>query len=1213
MKREHRFDAGPFGGWLAGLASVVLVLGVVSSALGDLPKDLKGTRPSRSLGLATTASRETLDRNRVIFLLTDVGEIGSSGSSVAGGGFWIATTNQYIFSSGPNIGATAPSTTAGKRDTVVFIGGPFSELDNGSLVFPELGVFWDSTNPDDAANFPEVCTVDDFRVQQFPTLQPFAGEPFPGFSDQTICIAVNDITGAPCSDCAGKRLGAEVVETDFVFGVPSVQDFVFVAMRIFNRTEFLTAANAPTQPTSQAPWDLEDVTVAIAVDADVGNAGDDQTTIFPEINTMVFWDSDFTEPQFQGIPGFAGVTYLQTPIGQDGEPVGLQNFTVFTNGGTRPDPNSAQEWYQGMTGDPSFVRFEVTPQDIRGMAASGLFTLPANEFQEIYAAYFFANVAGSPPTQLLAQNPNNPGANTSPAFDNLLATQLTAQATFDAGFVVPTAPPKPDFKLIPGDHQVTIVWDAGPVQAVNPFAKVARDPFKRLADGSPDPDAEGTGIFLAAGDVVYVSSRDTGGLTGFVTASEAGLTGREVTNAAYNPNFVIQDFQGFKVYRSRTGLASDAELISQFDLNDAIVGGLFCTAATPVFDTGGEFVSSVCTSSSQLDLGTNTGLGFSVIDRGGSFPDPSTGPGLINGIPVFYTVTSYAVNTGETPVDLPSQEALDVLVPPAAPLVLEAGLSPLQQVTPESNPSSLKAAVVGDVTLKGDDGTVIDAPGPIPVADGALAGPIPGARDYDVAVQVVQPTEIPSDFELQVHVDAMDMTSAFNTGFCGGAFNVPGCGDSVDDTFADHATGDGRGALMILRLTDGSGNVLQTPTGPAEDIRAAFGPLNFSSSTTISSPPIQVLSPKDPSHGVAFTVQYTTEIGGRAANCVINGLCEALAADGGGPPASLNAVNFDRFHYGQTIVSDILVTWSNQGGVLSLSQVHDESNHVDYQFEPRATTDEWGFAAATGLRAAEKAAADANGAETTAGGKYLVPTGISCIALLDGCDFYGVDGETFIQGGSPGAWTDLASDPAIFTKLPVAIYLTDNDQLQQPDLLAHDASIVTVDGHPATRLKLAGHWVNLVFNQLPADGEQWLFRFPRGGVGTDGLVDADTPRGPVPGQVLSVSIQGGTSELADANLNAISVVPNPFIAADEITRGRGLQRILFTNLPPQATIRIYTISGNLVRVLEHSDGSGTEEWDVRTRFDLLVASGNYYYHVTTPDGRTFLGRFAVIN
>jgi hypothetical protein len=116
-----------------------------------------------------------------------------------------------------------------------------------------------------------------------------------------------------------------------------------------------------------------------------------------------------------------------------------------------------------------------------------------------------------------------------------------------------------------------------------------------------------------------------------------------------------------------------------------------------------------------------------------------------------------------------------------------------------------------------------------------------------------------------------------------------------------------------------------------------------------------------------------------------------------------------------------------------------------------------------------------------------------------------------------------------------------------------------------------------------------------------------------PGARWKLTLAGGSSELADADLTKIAVVPNPFIAVNEITRGRGLQRILFTNLPPVATIRIYTISGNLVRILEHTDGSGTEEFDVRTRFDLLLASGNYYYHVTTPDGRTHIGRFAVIN
>jgi hypothetical protein len=170
---------------------------------------------------------------------------------------------------------------------------------------------------------------------------------------------------------------------------------------------------------------------------------------------------------------------------------------------------------------------------------------------------------------------------------------------------------------------------------------------------------------------------------------------------------------------------------------------------------------------------------------------------------------------------------------------------------------------------------------------------------------------------------------------------------------------------------------------------------------------------------------------------------------------------------------------------------------------------------------------------------------------------------------------------------------------------------------------------------LPDDGDVWTLLidagYDRSGFGREPPADpaateweyedADTDHersavlNAFPGARWRVSFgSGGASNvLADADLQEIKVVPNPFIGANEITRGRGRQRILFTNLPPQATIRIYTISGNLVRILEHGDGSGTTEWDVRTRFDLLVASGNYYYHVTTPDGRTHLGRFAVIN
>jgi hypothetical protein len=73
------------------------------------------------------------------------------------------------------------------------------------------------------------------------------------------------------------------------------------------------------------------------------------------------------------------------------------------------------------------------------------------------------------------------------------------------------------------------------------------------------------------------------------------------------------------------------------------------------------------------------------------------------------------------------------------------------------------------------------------------------------------------------------------------------------------------------------------------------------------------------------------------------------------------------------------------------------------------------------------------------------------------------------------------------------------------------------------------------------------------------------------------------------------------------------RRIQFINPPPECTIRICTISGILVRTLAHTpDEAGTEDYDLRTREGLKLVSGNYSYHVTTPDDLTHIGRFAVI-
>jgi len=105
----------------------------------------------------------------------------------------------------------------------------------------------------------------------------------------------------------------------------------------------------------------------------------------------------------------------------------------------------------------------------------------------------------------------------------------------------------------------------------------------------------------------------------------------------------------------------------------------------------------------------------------------------------------------------------------------------------------------------------------------------------------------------------------------------------------------------------------------------------------------------------------------------------------------------------------------------------------------------------------------------------------------------------------------------------------------------------------------------------------------------------------------------------------IKVVPNPYIVAaswegqNPYADGRGPRSIHFTHLPPQCSIRIFTLSGELINTLEHSTAidDGSFEWNMLTKENLGIAYGIYFYHVEPlPDSQynfdPVLGKFAVI-
>jgi len=109
-------------------------------------------------------------------------------------------------------------------------------------------------------------------------------------------------------------------------------------------------------------------------------------------------------------------------------------------------------------------------------------------------------------------------------------------------------------------------------------------------------------------------------------------------------------------------------------------------------------------------------------------------------------------------------------------------------------------------------------------------------------------------------------------------------------------------------------------------------------------------------------------------------------------------------------------------------------------------------------------------------------------------------------------------------------------------------------------------------------------------------------------------------EIAKGALDKISVVPNPYIATNKWEKrnlnqtGRGERRIDFINLPSDCTIRIYTVTGSLIKTLykNTTPTDGTVTWNLVSDDGMDVAFGLYIYHVDAPGIGTQIGKFAII-
>lgn len=97
-----------------------------------------------------------------------------------------------------------------------------------------------------------------------------------------------------------------------------------------------------------------------------------------------------------------------------------------------------------------------------------------------------------------------------------------------------------------------------------------------------------------------------------------------------------------------------------------------------------------------------------------------------------------------------------------------------------------------------------------------------------------------------------------------------------------------------------------------------------------------------------------------------------------------------------------------------------------------------------------------------------------------------------------------------------------------------------------------------------------------------------------------------------SNLSEVYVYPNPYKPNSPSSKFYA-DKITFKRLPAQATIKVFTISGELAATLRKTDASVDDyEWSATNDAGRKLASGVYIYFITTQTGEKAKGKFAII-
>jgi hypothetical protein len=949
----------------------------------------------------------------------------------------------------------------------------------------------------------------------------------------------------------------------------------------------------------------------------------------------------FAAPGMWAAPGLVGVSWLKFPHDTGGKPAGVRIWSNNTGSATGfPDAVGVRQLYRYLSGTTSpsagdqvcfnqgqqlvykYCFQTQTPFDTRFFFSSGPFRLNPGEQQDVVIAYEFAaprdtvrayvggdlkpgqpvtgdSIAADPTKVRLSERvagwQSQADTNGNGQIDeyevttypgSLLRKAQQALAIADAKFLLPSAPDAPAFYLIPGDKQVTVVWQKSATETTgDPYFALASDPSSALYDPNfRQFDVEGYRIYRGASPnaLQLVAQFDYSGT-------------------------VIADYVGNFAYAGQCapelGVMTDCPVAFAPTPNPAIHADHPLAGDVIQVPVGGRLLApnglvAIVRADTAVTGGNSGYPALSDQDASFAFVDV----GLLNSFPYYYAVTAFDVNSIRS-----SASSLE------SPRVVKS-VSPRKPATTNAN-----ALVVEGVY--GDDGVALNPAATYSAMDsatGTFSGPVPPANGATFDLLFLATEVLPAG-KIVARVDSVSAGLAGGIGtpptlfltlstsrdtvrdaiplpepsFNISPFDTRPYGVTLplvrDDSVAArrYSPLPDTGRRGPVRFAGTATGVSQTSSGGATII-GRYGAGNTATRYLAHSRWFDEGQPEPPDPTIVGDPSPRHNSGGLTGV----GLIWAPQAYRSSAAAPINNL-FRGYAYAQTVwyPADFVVTWNADSSVT----VRDVTHHVNL---PLALNGGSGF-----------------GFVNT---RVFSAAGIAPASLADGTGTV----DTAILG-----YHHLYAIPATCTWYTISCITLERKAQFEPLDFNSDA-VADANG---IAIYVNGEVFMMEMPQLPAVGTKWHLREVSGNMSATctpslGAVMTDCTAytfngwsvrpAYAPGLQYVIDVQRPfTVDTLDAgDLARVHTVPDPFYVTDGFAVGPDSQRIQFVNLPTRAIIRIYSVSGRLVAYFTHNDptGGGEEGWNVLSRDGKRVASGVYFYVIEAPDRRTKVGRFTVV-